>query len=281
MALRTPRGGNAPSRVATADELDTFTDDELDKGSKIIPFPCGKCGGSGRWGGTYSPMGGVCFGCNGAGKVNGRLYTPRKRVALDKANEKREQRKQEKRQQKRNAALAESLKTYPDAHRVSAEILDYIEAHGLDSAEDHFGGFIVDVSRKIEQYGATEAQATSLVSAYNKRKDILDKRAEDKARLVAAPDGRQTITGEVVHATIRDTVYGTTWKMIVLDDRQFKVWSTVPKAIIDEVPHVDALKGARVTYTGTLEVSDKDETFAFAKRPSNARILEPAKSDAA
>lgn len=272
MGLRKPRGNNAPSRLADDDELKSFTLDEEKRGYKEIEFRCGKCSGTGRYWGP----GGVCFGCDGHGKVIGRLYTPEKREELDAATEKRHADKQAKKEKKRMDVLGQSLQTYPEAHKISARLLDEIDADGRDHVENKYGGFIVDVATKGQEWGFSDKQATSLVAAYGKRTESLEKREEEHAKLTAAPDGRQIVRGEVVHATIRETQFGATWKMIVLDDRMFKVWSTVPKDIRTQVGTPDDLIGARVELTVTLEVSRKDETFSFGSHPKSASVLENA-----
>ena len=84
-----------------------------------------------------------------------------------------------------------------------------------------------------------------------------------------APSGKVTVTGEVLSTKYVESDfsrYGGTLKMLVRDDRGFKVWVTVPSAITVE-------RGDRVTFTATLEVSDRDECFAFGKRPTKAQVI--------
>lgn len=274
--LHKPRGGNAPSRVATDTDLQDFWDDELERGYAEEAVRCGKCSGTGRYWGP----GGVCFACNGKGMLIGRVYTPERRAELDAANEARIQKKRDKAAKERADAKLVSLQRYPDAHKISAELLDEIEASGEQAAMDKYGSFIVDVATKGEKYGFTQRQAESLVAAYNKGAEIRAKREAERDELNAAPDGRQTISGEVVYVTQKDTPYGLQWKMIVLDDRKFKVWSTVPAEIRREMnmPLESTLKGKRVMFDATLKVSDDDETFAFASRPSKASVEIPTAS---
>ena len=97
--------------------------------------------------------------------------------------------------------------------------------------------------------------------------------------------GRQTITGVVVSTKLVDGYYGDVFKMLVKDDRGFKVWGTVPQAIIDEAVYqtqirfgpdtsydYGVLKGQRVTFTATVEASNDDDKFGFFKRPTKAAI---------
>ena len=83
------------------------------------------------------------------------------------------------------------------------------------------------------------------------------------------PEGRVTVTGEVVGLAVRESAYGVTLKMTVRDDRGFKVWVTVPSAI-------DPERGDRVSFVATLTASDDDKFFGFGKRPAKAEVLELA-----
>ena len=59
----------------------------------------------------------------------------------------------------------------------------------------------------------------------------------------------------------QDSHFGITLKMLVRDDRGFKVWGTVPSSL----PNTES--GDRVTFIAAVEASDDDETFGFFKRP--------------
>jgi hypothetical protein len=111
--------------------------------------------------------------------------------------------------------------------------------------------------------------------------------AEDVAPEPTAPvvEGRIVITGEVLSEKWQTSDYGEQHKMLVRDDRGFKVWGSVPAAIemsrfhdadgmYQEIPGVE--KGSRVTFTATVEASRDDESFGFFMRPSKAELLEVA-----
>lgn len=106
------------------------------------------------------------------------------------------------------------------------------------------------------------------------------------------------IEGKVLSTKYVDSEYGGALKMLVLDDRHFKVWGSVPSAISsvplpedDEDRRVNAERAAkgwdpihtnfrglahgdRVRFTANVEASDDDETFGFFKRPRLAELLE-------
>ena len=83
-----------------------------------------------------------------------------------------------------------------------------------------------------------------------------------------APIGEnKTIEGVVIKLDYRENSFGIRRVMTVKTDSGWSCWGTVPRAIID------VAKGQRVRFTATLQPSDKP-TFAFAKRPRNAEIIE-------
>ena len=100
------------------------------------------------------------------------------------------------------------------------------------------------------------------------REEAVAKAQADAPKVEATPvvTGRITITGVVAKRYSRDTDWGTQFKMIVLDDRGFKVCGTEPSALYVE-------EGDRVTFTATVEASPTDNTFGFFKRPTKAEVL--------
>jgi len=98
----------------------------------------------------------------------------------------------------------------------------------------------------------------------------------ENANAEAIVNGKQTITGVVVSTKFVEGYYGGVTKMLVKDDKGFKVWGSVPAALCDamndEGEYLDALKGRRVTFTATVEASNDDDKFGFFKRPTKAAI---------
>lgn len=81
-----------------------------------------------------------------------------------------------------------------------------------------------------------------------------------------SPEGRVEITGSILCFKWQSSDYGDVLKMLVQDDRGFRVWGTVPKSLDD------AERGSRVTFTATLTQSSRDAKFGFFKRPTKAAI---------
>ena len=81
------------------------------------------------------------------------------------------------------------------------------------------------------------------------------------------PTGRVAITGDVLTTKLQEGYYGDTWKMLIKDDRGFKVWGSIPSSL-------DVSRGDRVTFMAAVEPSEDDEKFGFFKRPTKALHLD-------
>jgi hypothetical protein len=84
-----------------------------------------------------------------------------------------------------------------------------------------------------------------------------------------APEGRVVITGTVLAFKWQESLYGDTLKMLVQDDRGFRVWGSVPSSL-------DAERESRITFTATVTASDNDAKFGFFKRPTKAAVVTEA-----
>jgi hypothetical protein len=118
--------------------------------------------------------------------------------------------------------------------------------------EDYLMGDIYKLQRlAIEQ---SEAERAARNKAHEEGED--------------APEGRVEITGTVLSFKWQSSDYGDVLKMLVQDDRGFRVWGSVPKSLDD------AERESRISFTATLAQSDKDSKFGFFKRPTKAAVLE-------
>jgi len=82
-----------------------------------------------------------------------------------------------------------------------------------------------------------------------------------------APTGRVVITGQCLHFKMQESMYGNVEKMLVQDDRGFRVWGTVPRSLDD------AERGSRVRFIAQITVSDDNPKFGFFKRPTKGEVL--------
>jgi len=116
-----------------------------------------------------------------------------------------------------------------------------------------------DVADAIESY--LEAPKVAAAAA---------QRAAEQAELDAAepcPTGKVEINGVVLATKWQESMYGSTLKMLVKDDRGFKVWGSVPSKL-------DNVKGRSVSFSATIQPSQDDEKFGFFKRPTKAKFNE-------
>ena len=109
--------------------------------------------------------------------------------------------------------------------------------------------------------------AAYLPVAYSRHLDSLVLKAAEELATADAedvPEGRGVITGTIISTKTVDSQWGTAYKMIVRDDRGFKIYCTQPTSILE------AERGDRVSLTVTLTQSDDDPKFGFGSRPSKA-----------
>lgn len=174
------------------------------------------------------------------------------------------------------ALRASAAERRDNAKRV-AQAEAYLAAHpamGAFFALD--GDFPEDLFVSLYKWGSlTERQESAALRYLDKAQERAERLAKEAA-LPTAPvvEGRIEILGEVVSVKEEENPFsyygGTITKILVRDDRGFKVWGTAPSAL------GSVEKGARVAFTATVERSQKDETFGFYKRPAKARYLDEA-----
>lgn len=138
---------------------------------------------------------------------------------------------------------------------------------------------------KLVTYGyLSEKQFVFLRKLVNEIDNAAAIEAQRTAEYEAAapcPTGRVVVEGEVVSTRVEDGQFGTQFRMLVKDDRGFKVWGSIPSSLhlVDDEPignwtPTRALRhGDRVKFTATLTPSDRDPKFGFAKRPTKAEFL--------
>jgi len=153
----------------------------------------------------------------------------------------------------------------------------FLDDHpGLERALQTDHHIVKDIARKFLEWNSlTDPQVELVTKLY--RESIAPKECvhckgdhdlESCPNRTPLEDGRQDMTGTILSTKLQDGWYGTTFKMLVLLDTGSKVWGTVP-SVIDFAE----LKGSRVKFTGTIEVSPDDKYFGFFKRPAKAAIL--------
>lgn len=131
--------------------------------------------------------------------------------------------------------------------------------------------FLTDIADRLAHYGTlSDRQIAAVDTAIRRDTARRDKAAAEQAARQAAhavgtvektPRGRVRITGTVISTRTQRTQFGTQFKMLVADDRGFRVYGTIPAAL----DGVD--KGTQVAFTATVTPSDDDAFFGFYSRP--------------
>jgi len=123
----------------------------------------------------------------------------------------------------------------------------------IEAIEDYLMGDIYKLQRLAQE--KTEQELAERDAAHAEGEDV--------------PEGRLVITGTLLAMKWQESQYGRTLKMLVQDDRGFRVWGTVPSSL-------DANRNDRIQFTAAVTQSDRDSKFGFFKRPSKATVLSSA-----
>lgn len=145
------------------------------------------------------------------------------------------------------------------------EVAEAIETY----AEDHY--ILADMAAKLSRYGSlSEKQSAFALRLAEETKERLAEKAEQEAAKRPIPEEikgkRVELTGRVLTTKWQENAYGGSLKMLLLEERGFKLWGTVPSAL-------NAGKGDDVTFTAEVEASEDDEAFGFFSRPTKPRNL--------
>ena len=238
---------------------------------------CGGAGGSDAWKHT----GWTCYRCGGEGKDPTALdYLVKLETASpewaewasaviskrDATNTKRQETLRLKRvaeQEKKDAEHVSKVTAYIEADPLLKEAVRATEA--LEKAD----GFAANVLESVLKNLSMSDKQKNIIERGLER--VAEKAAEEALPKLPVPEGRIEITGKVKGFKETEDRFtyggGTILKMIVQDDRGFKVYGTVPSGLRLE-------RGDRVTFRATVEQSRDDEFFGFFKRPAKADVTE-------
>jgi hypothetical protein len=229
------------------------------KGSDRIVETCGACGGDGIYK-APSPHGTRCFPCDGTGEYSF-LVSSRRATARRHAKEAQQR-----------AADRAAAAAWPAANPEMDAALNRLAGFAPDFAESLRAG----ITRRGE---LTDKQAAAVLSALAKH----DERVALDATAEPVAEGRVVITGEILSVKETDDPYsfsgGTITKLVVRDDRGFKLYGTCPRGLqvtVDEDgynEYHEVKRGMRVTFTATVEASKDDAGFGFWKRPVKASVV--------
>lgn len=222
------------------------------KASKVetpVFVPCGRCGGQGGFACYGHIYNGVCFECDGA---RGHWSTVEHEARLAKRREQARARRAAKRAAEA-AQRAEVGQAFLSQHEGLAQALETDHSISADLKEKvlHFGSLSEAQIALAMKIAAEAAEAATVVQ-------------------VEVVEGRGSVTGSVTSVKWEEDGFsyhgGMVCKIVVLDDRGFRLYGTAPKAIRESVE-----KGSKISFTATLVA--KEEGFGFFQRATAATIL--------
>lgn len=133
---------------------------------------------------------------------------------------------------------------------------------------------VQDIRGKLFQYGSiSERQEALVLKIAREEAERAALRAEAAEKLRNAPalaEGRYEIEGLVISTKSQDSMYGTTYKMLVELADGNRVWGTIPRAIEDDVWGTRST--VTVRFTAAVQRSDDDEHFGFYSRPTKPEV---------
>lgn len=180
----------------------------------------------------------------------------------------------------------------------NADVIAYL-ADQVTRAEARFGyvpepgyddcgrfEFPLSLEKQLRSKGTLSERQVEAVRKSAIRQAEWDARdAAQKATAEKVPAERTLVTGAILSAKTAHSQYGETLKVVLLDDRGFKVYGNCP-SYLERVqftgPTFDDFEprgyvaripvGTRVSFVATLKPSDRDEFFGFFSRPSKAAL---------
>jgi hypothetical protein len=222
----------------------------------LVITPCGKCGATGYINAFGHVHNGVCFDCAGARNIGRYQATPAHAIVLAERKAKRDA---------KAAAKAAKVRA-----KVIASTPHLIGLVFLAGVSDFAHSLVMQVLKgktlsDLQLAGAFKAALFAIAKADRDAARLAEK-AEQEAAKRPVVTGKIRVTGEVLTIKEQYSDYGSTMKMLVLDDRGFKVWGSVPRKAWDIVE--GDMVGARLSFNASVEASNDDQCFGFFKRPS-------------
>lgn len=188
----------------------------------------------------------------------------------------------------RAAGKAEKIDALRREYPVALGVLD--EYADSDYSSEFLGSLLSQLRRKGElSPKQLRALANSAIrSAERKAEREVEAAAEpETTKLPDDLDERIEISGKVVAVKWKNNGYDDVRKLLVLDDRGFRVWGTSADAMLapasrDEGGFIEGRdgefyrgveRGDRVKFTARVEASEDDPAFGFYSRPTKYEYL--------
>lgn len=275
---------------------------------------CTRCGGTGHY--SFNGYDSICYKCSNVtelrlGTLVGTAAAAQKNAdRRDRDHAKRLAKKEEKRMIEVRA-LEAKVSALPDDVR---SFLLSIQLDQYATEIDYYNG---TENPRYEKNSFLRSMAEQVQYVSNARRPFTEKMVETVRKAAAkrvaaaaeaeahpAPSGRVVVTGEIVSAKVKESDFGTAYKILVKDDAGFKVYVSIPSAQRDEAyadfysaveaagyqisdfgpdcfflgtddndSRFPGVKGRRITFTAALEPSADDKSFAFGSRPTKGAWL--------
>lgn len=158
-----------------------------------------------------------------------------------------------------------------------------------DSGEESFEAKFV---RFIDRYGEASERFVAAIRRARERKAKWEaERAKEAETATPVVTGKQTVTGEIKSIKSGWNSFNgeSQLKLLVRDDRGFKVFGNAPRSIEDQLTenlkalharladsrehYFKELLPLRIKFDATLKPSNDDQTFGFFSRPRNANLI--------
>lgn len=173
-----------------------------------------------------------------------------------------------------------------------AEAMDKMERGNL--YEDQLPGFMqffVSVQGALRRNGTlTEGQTGAIQRSIIKHAEFEAKRAAEAEKRKDEPvcdvvEGRQLLTGEIVSTKWQESHFGGCTKLLLREQRGFKVWLTLPRDLDDGLANEIGARGIAsywdfckshlilVSLTATVKTSSNDANFGYGSRPAKSSII--------
>ncbi len=295
-----------------------WTDESRERGFVEMRKPCRRCGGAGG-ADAWKHTGWTCYECNGSGvdSKTVRIYTVERRAKLDAANAKRQATLAAKKEAaeaivraERDAAKFEIRKRFPETFSILDELIERIEREAEtrcypdirnDISNEGVSDYAIETAiRWVQGKEVDDERLEKVVEVHDKfetakrereaREQIeIDRKANATHVATIAGNGVE-LRGEILSIQSRENGYGeNVVKMLFQDERGFRLWGTVARALLNEIFDRKLVRWSReqqdyfltagpieVAFVANVDASDDDPVFGFFKRPRKGEVFSPA-----
>jgi len=259
---------------------------------------CTRCGGTGHY--SFNGFDSICYKCNNDPDAKLGVYVgSHDDAAKDAATRLKGRLARDAKKEAKRMVFIHQMEAKQAA--VKAEdpgVFSLIEAAGED---DNAGSFMRSMYENL--FFATNSGMKFTDKMITAVRKVLRAKEEREANLVPVPvtEARMTFTGEIISTKIVENDYGTALKIVLQDDRGFRVYGSLASSLrelfVDEFDTINGhdhsaigygvwftgsttepetfkgIKGRHISFQAKVAVSDDDKGFGFFTRPTKAALL--------